>query len=65
MSNRDTFAGVGIGFGIGILTGAIIALLYAPKSGRELRADIKNKAHEASAAIRGKFGHGKLEDVKP
>ncbi len=38
------------GFMIGLLTGgligAAIALLYAPKSGRELRADIKNKAGE-------------------
>lgn len=38
------------GFMIGLLTGgligAAIALLYAPKSGRELRADIKTKAGE-------------------
>ena len=36
----------GIGFGIGLLTGAVIggviALLYAPKSGKELRGDIRN-----------------------
>jgi len=38
------------GFVVGMLTGgligAAIALLYAPKSGKELRADIKNKAGE-------------------
>ena len=38
------------GFVVGVLTGGIIgaaiALLYAPKSGKELRADIKNKAGE-------------------
>ncbi len=37
-------------FFLGVLTGgavgAIIALLYAPKPGKELRADIKNKAGE-------------------
>jgi len=35
-----------IGFLAGGVVGAIIALLYAPKPGKELRADIKNKAGE-------------------
>lgn len=38
------------GFILGLLAGgaigAILALLYAPKSGRELRADIKSRADE-------------------
>lgn len=42
--------GVGKGLLIGFLTGAavgsIIALLFAPKSGRELREDIKNKSQD-------------------
>ena len=35
-----------IGFLAGSVLGAIVALLYAPKPGKELRADIKNKAGE-------------------
>ena len=41
---------IGKGLLIGLLTGgaigAIIALLYAPKSGKELRSDIKQKADD-------------------
>src|SRR6266404_3153381 len=36
--------GLFIGFLAGSVIGAIAALLYAPKSGRELRTDIKRKA---------------------
>jgi gas vesicle protein len=42
--------GLGKGLLVGFLTGAavgsIIALLFAPKSGKEFRADIKNKSQE-------------------
>jgi len=42
--------GIGKGLLIGFLTGAavgsIVALLFAPKSGKELRQDIKNKSQE-------------------
>jgi gas vesicle protein len=38
--------GLMLGFLTGGLLGATIALLYAPKSGRELRADIKHKTDE-------------------
>ena len=47
-----------IGFGIGLLTGAVIggviALLYAPKSGKETRQMIKDKATGMVDAIKGK-----------
>ena len=47
-----------IGFGIGLLTGAVIggvlALLYAPKTGKETRQMIKDKATEVVDAIKGK-----------
>lgn len=33
-----------IGFLAGGVIGAVVALLYAPKPGKELRADIKNRA---------------------
>lgn len=36
--------GLLIGFIAGGLVGAVAALLYAPKSGKELRSDIKRKA---------------------
>lgn len=38
--------GLLIGFLTGGIVGAAIALLYAPKSGKELRSDIKNKSNE-------------------
>lgn len=48
MQNEEN--GMGKGLLIGMLTGAaigsIIALLYAPKSGKELREDIKTKSQD-------------------
>lgn len=48
MKNEEN--GIGKGLLIGFLTGAavgsIIALLYAPKSGKELRQDIKEKSQD-------------------
>lgn len=38
--------GLLFGFLAGGIVGALVALLYAPKPGKELRADIKNKAGE-------------------
>ncbi len=48
MSQDDNGTGKGLLLGLlaGSVIGAVIALLYAPKPGRELRADIKNKAGE-------------------
>ena len=47
-----------VGFGIGLLTGAVIggviALLYAPKTGKETRQMIKDKASSVVDAVRGK-----------
>ena len=42
--NKGLTKGLLIGFIAGGIAGALAALLYAPKSGRELRADIKRKA---------------------
>ena len=58
--SKNNVAVFGIGLGVGLLTGAIIALLYAPKSGHETRQLIKEKAHEVVVSARGKLGH----DVK-
>jgi len=56
-----------IGFGIGLLTGAIIggviALLYAPKTGKETRQLIKDKATEVVDAVKEKTG-GVIDTVK-
>lgn len=45
-----------IGFGISLLAGAAIggaaALLYAPKSGKETRQLIKNKAHSVADSVK-------------
>ncbi len=38
--------GLLIGFLAGSVVGAVVALLYAPKSGKELRQDIKRKTNE-------------------
>jgi gas vesicle protein len=47
-----------IGFGIGLLTGAVvggvIALLYAPKTGTETRQLIKDKAASVVDAVKEK-----------
>ncbi|MFA7229315.1 MAG: YtxH domain-containing protein [Melioribacteraceae bacterium] len=48
MQNQDNGMGKGllIGFLTGAAVGSIIALLFAPKSGKELREDIKNKSQD-------------------
>jgi gas vesicle protein len=47
-----------VGFGIGLLTGAVIggvvALLYAPQSGKETRRLVKDKTGEVVTAVREK-----------
>ncbi|HPI71901.1 MAG TPA: YtxH domain-containing protein [bacterium] len=44
------------GFLIGGALGAIAALLFAPKSGKELRADIKRKSEEAVEGTKRVYG---------
>jgi gas vesicle protein len=44
--NEGMMKGLVIGLLAGGAIGAILALLYAPKSGKELRADIREKADE-------------------
>ncbi len=44
--NRGMAKGLFIGFLAGSVVGAIAALLYAPKSGKDLRSDIRKKANE-------------------
>ncbi len=60
-NDNGTTKGFIFGLLAGSAIGAVLALLYAPKSGRELRADIKAKtddlmagAEEAIQNVRGK-----------
>ena len=46
MSDRDNFGAFLVGFLVGGITGAVVSLLYAPKSGDETRTVIKEKAIE-------------------
>jgi gas vesicle protein len=54
--NREQWTSFGLGVLAGAVTGGVIALLYAPKSGSELRQEIKGKANEVFKAGKGKFG---------
>ena len=59
MNNKD--------FAIGLLTGAIIggaiALLYAPRSGKETREMLKSKAMETGEHVKG-FATETVEKVR-
>jgi gas vesicle protein len=46
MSERDEFGAFLVGFIVGGLSGAVVALLFAPQSGEETRAFIKDKSIE-------------------
>jgi gas vesicle protein len=46
MSEHDEFGAFLVGFIVGGLTGAVVALLFAPQSGEETRALIKDKGIE-------------------
>ena len=46
MADRDEFGAFLIGFVVGGLTGAAVALLLAPQSGEETRVYIKDRAIE-------------------
>lgn len=46
MSDKDTGSSFAIGFLIGAVVGVAVGFLYAPKSGKETRAMLKEKAGE-------------------
>lgn len=52
--NKDHAIGFGIGLLAGAVIGGVIALLYAPKTGKETRQLIKGKATEVVDAVKGK-----------
>jgi gas vesicle protein len=50
MTDNDKLVkGLVVGFLAGGTIGAVLALLYAPKSGKELRADLRTKADDLMA----------------
>jgi gas vesicle protein len=46
MSDRDEFGAFLVGFIVGGLSGAVVALLFAPQTGEETRAILKDKSIE-------------------
>jgi gas vesicle protein len=68
MGEKDSGSSFAIGFIIGAIAGVAIGFLYAPKSGKETRAMLREKAGEvaekakeaaveAGKRVREKFGH--------
>ena len=52
--NKDHVIGFGIGLLSGAVIGGVIALLFAPKTGKETRQLIKDKAIEVADAVKEK-----------
>ena len=52
--NKDCAIGFGIGLLSGAVIGGVIALLYAPKTGMETRQLIKDKASEVVDVVKEK-----------
>ena len=52
--NKDHCISFGVGLLAGAVIGGVIALLYAPKTGKETRQLIKDKATEVVDAVREK-----------
>ncbi len=62
---RDTSSWLPIalaGFGVGAIVGAAVAMLIAPKSGRELRSDIVERGRDL--INRGKEQIGRMEEQR-
>ena len=52
--NKDHAIGIGIGLISGAVIGGVIALLYAPKTGKDTRKLIKDKATGVIATFKDK-----------
>jgi gas vesicle protein len=57
--------GLLVGFLSGAIVGGVVALLYAPKSGKELRQDIKTKSGEFADDVEDylKDAQGKAKEI--
>lgn len=49
--NKDFVKGAAIAGAVGLVAGAIAGIMFAPKSGKETREDIKNYLHEMKDKI--------------
>ena len=54
--NKDHAIGFGVGLLAGAVIGGVVALLYAPKSGKETRQMIKDKTTEVVDTVKDKTG---------
>lgn len=45
--DNSTFVNLAAGFVVGLATGGLLGLLFAPKPGSELREDLKDRTEEA------------------
>ncbi len=52
MSENKSGPGFGVGILVGVAVGTIIGFLLAPRSGRETRDIVKNKADDVSATVK-------------
>jgi gas vesicle protein len=52
MSDKNSGPGFGIGLILGIAVGAAIGFLFAPRSGKETRDMVKDKASDVSASVK-------------
>jgi len=58
---EETTRNIGLlisGFALGAITGTILGLLFAPKAGKELRQDIKEKSSEYYGLAKEKLKEG-------
>ncbi len=62
--NKGLAKGLLIGFVAGGVVGALAALLYAPKSGKELRADIKRKAGDIAESAGDYIGAARAKTAE-
>ena len=61
--NKDKAIGFGIGLLVGAVIGGVIALLYAPKTGEETRQLIKDKATKVVDTVK-EATSGVIDTVK-
>ena len=59
MSKDSSGSSVMIAFVVGALTGAAVALLFAPASGEETREYLSKKAHEGTGKARDAMDQGR------
>jgi gas vesicle protein len=52
MSDKNSGPGFGIGLILGIAVGAALGFLFAPRSGKETRDMVKDKAADVSASVK-------------